>query len=202
MTAYRKYFSGDCPMPVGLRQSALFTLLMAVGMGTCMFSTVAIVTGMDAGTYAFAITHMVPLMVLFGATVRLLVLERPIDYAIGRWLAPRLRGAALTVAIMLLNVAVMATMMCAIGTAVSAVLETGSLEGLAMFRDRYLAILPVILCVGSLVSVFIVGPLAKMLFNRTSGLATFPKGLDITIIVSEPYLSFSNSTEFVLNDER
>ena len=169
MTAYRKYFAGDCPMPVGLRQSALFTLLMAIGMGACMFSTVAIVTGMDAGTYLFAITHMVPLMVLFGATVRLFVLERPIDYVIGRWLAPRFQGATLTVAIMLLNVAVMATMMCAIGTAASAVLEAGSLEGLAMFRDRYLAILPVILCVGGLVSVFVVGPLAKLLFNRMLG---------------------------------
>lgn len=50
MNAYRKYFAGDCTMPIGLRQSALFTLLMAAGMGTCMFSTVALVTGMSAET--------------------------------------------------------------------------------------------------------------------------------------------------------
>ena len=166
MTAYRKYFAGERTMPVGLRQSALFTLLMATGMGTCMFSTVALVTGMSTDTYFFAITHMVPLMVLFGATVRLFVLERPVDYLIGRVLAPRFHATALTVAITLLNVMVMATMMCAIGTATSTILEVGSLEGLARFRDRYLGILPTILFVGSVASVFVVGPLARLVFNR------------------------------------
>lgn len=109
---------------------------------------------------------MVPLMVLFGATVRLFVLERPVDYLIGRVLAPRFHATSLTVTITLLNVAIMATMMCAIGTAISSVLEVGSLEGLAMFHDRYLGILPTILLVGSLASVFVVGPLARLVFNR------------------------------------
>ncbi len=166
MRSYHRYLIGHCPMPQSFKQSVLFTLFMAVGMGVCMISIVGIVTSMTLPEYLFILTHVVPVMILVGASIRLFLFEKPIGAIIGRVLAPRFRGLQLSLGIVLTNVAFMATIMCALGTAVSCVLMSQSLSGLSTFASSYLGILPIIYISATIVSFFIVGPCAKMLFSK------------------------------------
>ena len=166
MLAYQRYLLGDCPMPQSFKQSLLFTFFMAVGMGLCMISVVGVVTHMSLEAFAFVLTHVVPIMMLIGASIRLFIFEKPIGFIIRHGLAPRLNGMSLSLGIVLTNVACMATIMCALGTAVSNVLAAQSFTGLSGFLDAYLGILPIIYVSATFVSFFLVGPCAKMLFSK------------------------------------
>ena len=105
-------------------------------------------------------------MMLVGASIRLFIFDRPIRAIIGRWLAPHFRGLKRSVAIVLVNVAFMATVMCALGTALGCVLAAASWDGLAGFQSAYLGILPFIYLSAIPLSLLLVGPAAKMLFGK------------------------------------
>ena len=166
MHAYYRYLIGNCPMPQTFKQSVLFTLLMAAGMGVCMITVVALITEMSADMYLFMLLRVMPSMIIIGAFIRLFVCTRPIDAIIRRNLAPRLDGAALSFGVVLVNVAFMATIMCALGTAVGCVISAGSWEGLVRFQSAYLGILPAIYLSAIPISFLLVGPASKLFFSK------------------------------------
>ena len=165
---YYKYVVGDCYMPSSFVENILFTAAMAILMGISMVSVVETITHMPADIFLFVVTHVLPCMIIIGGSIRLFLLDKPIQYCIRKFVLPKFGKNKLLLSVMItsINVLAMATIMCALGTAIGCIISAGDLSGLSTFVQSYSSILPFIYLFAFVFSLLVVGPIAKIFINQ------------------------------------
>lgn len=153
---YRDCLDGTAPVPQDALGNALFSLLMAGGMVTFMVTF----NGVRHGGLGFVATShwLYPLVFCIALSLRMLYANRIAGFAVARWIRPHLDGVPRTVAITLLNVGIMAPVMCSIVTLL--------LKGASDLPANIAAELPLSLLVAILVNLLVVGPAARLLYHN------------------------------------
>lgn len=157
----RRYTYLDCirgtiPLPRNVNGSTIFQILMVGGMVTFMVTFNGL---RNTGLGFVASSHwLYPLMFALAFLVRTFI-GGPLANAISRRLVlPRFTGIARSVGMTAVNVCCMAPIMCALATLL--------LCGPSDFVARYATALPLMAVLAGFVNFFLVGPVAKLAFNR------------------------------------
>lgn len=153
---YRDCLRGAVPVPRGTNGALLFQVLMVGGMVTFMVT----INGIRNTGLGFLVhSHwLFPLVFCIAFLVRTFAGSKLVGFLEPRLIGNRLDGTAKAVAMTVLNVCCMAPIMCAIVTLL--------LNGADGFAVRYLTTLPITAPLAALVNYFVVGPVAKLLFNN------------------------------------
>lgn len=153
---YHDCLDGTAPVPQDALGHAIFSLLMAGGMVTVMTTF----NGVRHGGIDFVITShwLYPLVFCIAMTMRFLYANRVVDFVAPRWIRPHLGGIPRTIAMTLLNVGVMAPVMCSIVTLL--------LKGASDLPANIAAELPLSLLVAILVNLLAVGPAVRLLYHN------------------------------------
>ena len=161
---YLDCLRGKTPVPRTPNGATLFQVLMVGGMVTFMVT----VNGVRFTGLAFlAQSHwLYPLMFAVAFLVRTFISTKIVNALAPRLVLSRFEGVARSIGMTVLNVACTAPFMCAIATLL--------LVGIDDFALSYLTTLPLVAPIAMLINFFIVGPAAKLAYNRiapSNGLA-------------------------------
>ena len=157
----RRYGYLDClrgavPAPKEGPGAALFLLLMVGGMVTIMTTFNGV---RHSGLSFFLTSHwLYPLSYCIAVALKLGFANRVAGFIAGRWIRPHLRGAALNVAMAVLNVSIMAPLMCAVVT----LLLQGPDGALAVIAAEA----PLSVAVAIAVNLLVVGPTVRLLYHN------------------------------------
>lgn len=153
---YRDCLDGTAPVPQDTLGNAIFSLLMAGGMVTIMTTF----NGMrHSGLDFFAVSHwLYPVVFCIAMAMRFLYANRVVDFVAPRWIRPHLDGIPRTIAMTLLNVGIMAPVMCSLITLL--------LKGPGNALEDIAAALPLSMTVAVLVNLLVVGPAVRLLYHN------------------------------------
>lgn len=147
---------GKTPVPRTPNGKTLFLVLMTGGMVTFMVTVNGIRhTGLGFLTQSH---WLYPLMFAIAFLVRTFIASRIVDAVAPRLVLGRLQGLPRSIAMTVLNTSCMAPIMCAVSTLL--------LLGADGFAHAYFTTLPLMATISVLVNFFIVGPAAKLAYNR------------------------------------
>ena len=157
---YLDCLKGTAPVPRGGVEKKTFTLLMVGGMVTFMVTFMVNFNGVlhsGLGFYPHGV-WLIPIVFCIAFLVKTQLVGKFTEMLIGKLVIPNLTGFKKGLGITLCNVCVMAPIMSSIVTLL--------LQG----TDGYLAYLahalPISVAAAFLINTFIVGPIAKMLYNN------------------------------------
>ena len=156
---YRDCMQGTVPVPRMTNGATIFKVLMVGGMVTFMVT----INGIRHTGFEFlAQSHwLYPVMFSLAFLVRTYIGDKAVGFLAPRTVLKWFKGAKRNVGMTVLNVLVMAPIMCAIATLL--------LVGTNNFFFNYITTLPLIMPIAALVNFFVVGPIVKLTFiNRIS----------------------------------
>lgn len=154
---YLDCLRGITPVPKGVNGVTLFQVLMIGGMVSFMVT----INGLRAAGLSFLTSShwLYPLMFCLAFLVRSYISGPIVELLAPRLVLKHFEGTARAVGMTVLNVCCTAPIMCALGTLL--------IVGADDFLLRYLTTLPVVAPLAMLISYFIVGPVATLVFvNR------------------------------------
>ena len=151
---YKDCIQGTVPLPKNVNGATIFQVLMVGGMVTFMVTVNGVRnTGLD---FLVNSHWLYPLMFCLAFLVRTFYGAPVVNKLAPKLVFSRFEGVARGVAMTVLNVCVMAPVMCAIATLLIA--------GIDDYLMRYLTTLPIVAPMAMLVNYFIVGPIVKLVF--------------------------------------
>lgn len=153
---YLDCLKGTAPVPRGGVEKKTFTLLMVGGMVTFMVNFNGVLHS-GLGFYPHGV-WLIPIVFCIAFLVKTQLVGKFTDMLIGKFVIPNLTGFKKGLGITLCNVCVMAPIMSSIVTLL--------LQGTDGYFAHLARALPISVVAAFLINTFIVGPIAKMLYNN------------------------------------
>jgi len=154
--SYRDALRGEVPVPQTINGATVFKVLMVGGMVTFMVTVNGI---RHTGLEFLAQSHwLYPLMFCLAFLVRTYIGDVIVGAVAPRTVLKWFDGVKRNIAMTVLNVLCMAPIMCALATLL--------LNGVQDYLVSYITTLPIVIPVAFTVNYFVVGPIAKLLFNN------------------------------------